>query len=84
MEVPGPANFEVWQASWKVFSNVLLGLTVKGPSGEVFRSSRPRLWKSISIILGRLAVSARMRGVYVWLRRIGAGRSILPGSGANA
>jgi len=31
VEVPGPASFEVWQSSWKVFANVLLGLTVTDP-----------------------------------------------------
>jgi hypothetical protein len=35
VEVPGPANFEIWQSSWKVFQNVLLGLTVQGPDNEV-------------------------------------------------
>ena len=35
VEVPGPASFEVWQSSWKVFANVLLGLTTE--SGGLVR-----------------------------------------------
>ena len=34
VEVPGPANFDVWQSSWKVFANVLLGLTMQDSSGN--------------------------------------------------
>ena len=29
VEVPGPPNFDAWEASWKVFANTLLGLEVE-------------------------------------------------------
>ena len=31
VEVPGPPNYDAWYTSWRVFENVLLGLTVKVP-----------------------------------------------------
>ena len=36
VEVPGPDSFEEWAGCWKVFENLLLGLALPQPVGDVF------------------------------------------------
>ena len=33
IESPGPANWHIWHASWKVYTTTLLGLVHSGPGG---------------------------------------------------
>ena len=33
IEAPGPANWEIWYASWKMYTTTLLGLVHSGPGG---------------------------------------------------
>ena len=35
VESPGPANWHIWYASWKVYTNALLGLVHTAPGGAV-------------------------------------------------